>query len=102
MSKQRRTSSTGTGISLGLLSKFSFWIVVIIGTAMCVVGILHVVGITAFDQAANYIKHVCMMLAMFIPIILSYRVARSKSTLWFVLWIIFVVLLVVGIVTSII
>ena len=76
----------------------SFWLVVIIGAAMAITGILHVVGVTAIDGAANWIKNVCMAIALIIPVVMSYQVARHKSTLWFVLWIIFVVLIVVGII----
>lgn len=80
--------------------QLSFWLVVFIGAAMAIVGILHVVGITALDTAANWIKSVCMAIALIIPVILSYRIARHKGTVWFVLWVVFVVLIVVGIILA--
>ncbi len=67
---------------------------------MAVMGILHVIGLTQLDAALNYVKHVCMAIAMIIPVVLSYRIARHKGTTWFVFWIIFVILIVVGIVLS--
>lgn len=80
--------------------KLSFWLVVIIGVAMAVVGILHVVGVTALDAAAGWIKSVCIAISLIIPVALSYRIARHKGTVWFVLWVVFVVLIVVGIILA--
>ena len=80
--------------------QLSFWLVVLIGAAMAVVGILHVVGVTALDSAANWIKGVCMAISLIIPVCLSYRIARHKGTAWFVFWIIFVILIVVGIILA--
>lgn len=101
MATRKRTSTT-YGPSNRFLERLSFWLVIIIGAAMSIVGILHVVGVHAFDEAGRYIQHVCFLIGMFVPVCLSYRIARYKSTLWFVLWIIFTILIVVGIVTSII
>ncbi len=93
-----RTTHTHTYSAKAWMFKLSFWLVVIIGAAMAITGILHVIGVTAFDAAGAWIQRVCMAIALIIPVIMSYQVARYKSTLWFVLWIIFVVLIVVGII----
>ncbi len=71
---------------------------------MALVGILHAAHISwdLFDRFAAWVQHICFAIGMFIPVCLSYRIARHKGTLWFVLWLIFVILVVVGIVTSLI
>lgn len=98
----RRTRSIHTYSARAWQFTLSFWLVVVIGTAMAVVGIMHVIGVTAFDSAANWIKHICMAIAMFIPVVMSWQVAKYKSTVWKVLWVIFVVLIVVGIILAVI
>ncbi|MBD5132083.1 MAG: hypothetical protein HDT28_05795 [Clostridiales bacterium] len=93
-----RTSS-GTGISL---NKFAFWIVVAIGIAMLVSGVLNFFNWSWVNAACSWIMSLCFALGMFVPVILSYRVARNKGTGWFVLWIILVVFVVFGLVSRII
>ncbi len=80
--------------------QLSFWLVVIIGAAMAITGILHVARIYEFDAAAAWIESICTAIALIIPVILSYRIARHKSTTWFVLWIVFVVLIVLGLILA--
>lgn len=80
--------------------QLSFWLVVLIGAAMAVTGILHVAHVTAFDAAAAWIESVCTAIALIIPIILSYRIARQKSTAWLICWVVFVVLIVLGIILA--
>lgn len=101
--KTKRTTRTTTTYSYTLpywMLQLSFWLVVLIGAAMAIMGILHVVGLTQLDAALNYVKYVCMAIALIIPVILSYRIAWHKGTVWFVFWIIFVILIVVGIVLA--
>lgn len=100
----RRRTTTYTYTARGWMFTLSFWLVVIIGAAMAIVGIMHAAGISWswFERVSSYVQHICFTIAMFIPVVMSYQVARHKSTLWFVLWIIFVILVVVGIVTSLI
>lgn len=99
--RTKRTSTTRYSNTIpGWMIGLSFWLVVIIGAVMAIVGILHVVGVTALDGAANWIKGVCIAIALIIPVVLSYRLARNKGTMWFVLWVIFVILIVVGIILA--
>lgn len=93
----KRTSTHTTRITL---AKFSWWMVVIIGVVMCVLGICKMIGVSGLDSAGKYIINVCCALALIVPLILSYRVARGKSTGWFVFWIICVILIVVGIILT--
>lgn len=104
MATKRRTRTAYTYSARSWMFPLSFWLVVIIGAAMAIVGIMHAAGISWnwFERAASYVQHVCMVIALIIPVCMSYQVARHKGTLWFVLWIIFVILVVVGIVTSLI
>lgn len=99
--RTRRTTSrsSGNGVSL---NKFAFWIVVIIGIAMLVSGVLNFFDWSWVDAACNWIMNLCFILGMFVPVILSYRVARNKSTAWFILWIILVVFVVFGLVSRVI
>lgn len=97
----RRTSSSSSGGRFSL-NKLAFWLVIVIGVAMTVGAICHYIN---FDKSAavfNWIKQICFTIAMFIPVILSYRHARYKSTAWFIVWIIFTVLIVFGLVSALI
>lgn len=94
-----RSSSGGNGISL---NKIAFWLVIVIGFAMLIASVCHYIGFKYSESICNWIKQICFTLAMFIPVILSYRHARYKSTGWFVAWIIFTVLIVFGLVTTLI
>ena len=98
--KTTRRTTVHTYSAKAWMFKLSFWLVVIIGAAMAITGLLHVIGVTAFDTAGAWIQRVCMAIALIIPVIMSYQVARYKTTLWLVLWIIFVVLIVVGIILA--
>ena len=95
----RSTSGGGTRITL---NKFSFWVVVAIGIAMAVSGFLNFFDWAWVDKACRWVQTLCFALGMFVPCILSYRTARNKSTAWFVLWIICVVLVAFGLISSII
>lgn len=102
--RTRRTSSSGNGISL---NKFAFWLVVAIGIAMLVSYSIRWIGgwlnwggwITTL---CSWVQTLCFTLAMFVPVILSYRHARNKSQGWFIAWIIFAVLIVFGLVSALI
>ena len=80
--------------------KLSFWLVVIIGVAMSVAAILGYVFRDASwaDAMASWVTSLCFAIGMFIPVSLSWQVVKYKGTLWKVLWVIFVVLIVVGLV----
>ena len=96
--KKTRTVRTYTYSAQAWMFKLAFWLVVIIGVAMAFVAIMHLVGVHAFDSAAAWIEAVCTAIALIIPVIMSYQVARHKETWVFVLWIICVILIVFGII----
>ncbi len=99
----RRTTTRRTVYTYSARSwmfPLSFWLVVIIGAAMALVAIMHLIGVGAFDAAANWIKSICTAIALIIPVVMSYQVARHKGTGWFVLWIIFVILIIFGVILA--
>lgn len=98
--KTTRTTHTSYSAS-GWMFRLAFWLVVIIGAVMATVGIMHAAGISWawFEGFCNYVRHACFAVGMFIPVVMSYQVARRKGTGWFVAWIIFVALVIVGIIT---
>lgn len=97
--RTRRTTSSGTGLSL---SKFAFWLIIVIGFAMAIGAVCNYIGFKHSAAIFNWIKSICFTLAMFVPVILSYRHARNKSLSWFIAWIIFTVLIVFGLVSTLI
>ena len=97
--RTKRTSSGGNGISL---NKFSFWVIIFIGFAMAIGAVCNWIGFKHSAAIFNWIKQICFTLAMFVPVILSYRHARNKSQSWFIAWIIFAVLIVFGLVSALI
>lgn len=104
MAKKTRTrSSRSSGSSNGFsLNKFAFWLVIVIGFAMTIGAICHFIGFEHSEAIFNWIKQICFVLAMFIPVVISYRHARYKSTGWFIVWVVFTVLLVFGLVSALI
>lgn len=64
--------------------------------------VCHYIGFNHSEAIFNWIKQICFVLAMFIPVIISYRHARNKSTGWFIAWIIFTVFIVFGLVSALI
>lgn len=97
--RTRRTSSGGKGISL---NKFAFWLIIFIGFAMAIGAVCNWIDFKYSAAIFNWIKQICFTLAMFVPVILSYRHARNKNTSWFIAWIIFAVLIVFGLVSALI
>ncbi|MCM1367723.1 MAG: hypothetical protein NC184_02810 [Roseburia sp.] len=91
-----RSSSTFT------LKKFSFWLVIVIGFAMLAAGVFSFLSFDWCANVARWIERICYILALIVPVLISFDVARSKTTVWFVLWIIFTVLILFGIISSII
>lgn len=84
------------------LNRFAFWVVVAIGIAMLVSGVLNFFKWDFVEAACNWIMNICFALGMFVPVILSYRVARNKGTSWFILWVILVAFVVFGLLSRII
>ncbi|MCH5351814.1 MAG: hypothetical protein J1F39_07595 [Clostridiales bacterium] len=80
--------------------KLSFWLVVVIGVALSVAAILNFIFKDAgwANAMANWVQSICFAIGMFIPVSMSWQVVKYKSTLWKVLWVIFVILIVVGLV----
>ena len=80
--------------------------IVFIGAALAVAGIINTIATyTTLDMGwartmCNWVKQVCVALGMIVPAVMSYQVARQKSKTWFILWIVFVILMVIGVVLS--
>ena len=104
MAKRTKTTRTTrtTHTTTFSLSKFSFWVVVAIGIAMAVSGFLNFFDWAWVNKACGWVERLCFALGMFVPVALSYNTARNKGTGWFVLWIILVLLVIFGLVSSII
>ena len=100
MAKKTTRHVTYTYTARSWMFPLSFWLVVFIGAAMALVAIMHLINVTAFDSAANWIKSICTALALIIPVVMSYQVARHKGTVWMVLWVIFVILIVFGVILA--
>ncbi len=94
-----RTTSGGNRFSL---NKFAFWLIIIIGIAMAVSGFFNFFDWDWVNKFSAWVQSICFALAMFIPIVLSYHAACNKSTAWFILWIIFVVLVAFGVVANLV
>lgn len=93
-----RTRRTYTYTARAWQFKLAFWLVIVIGVAMAFVAIMHLVGVSAFDAASAWIQSICTAIALVIPVIMSYQVARHEQTWMFVLWIVCVILVVFGII----
>ena len=100
--KRTTTRSSSSGGSRITLNKFAFWLVIFIGVAMAIGAVCNYIGFNHSAALFNWIKQICFTLAMFVPVILSYRHARHKSQSWFIAWIIFTVLIVFGLVSALI
>ena len=96
---RRTTTSSGPRFTL---SRFSFWIVIAVGLAMAVSGFFNFFNWAWVNQACGWIQSLCFALAMIVPIVLSYNSARHRGTGMFVLWIILVILVAFGVVSTII
>lgn len=100
----KRIKRTYTYTAHAWMFELSFWLIVFIGAAMAVVGIINAAtlgkGLAWVTTMCNWVKHVCIALGMIIPAVMSYQPARRKGTTWFVLWIVFVVLVIAGVVLT--
>lgn len=109
MAKQKKTRTTRTSgerRTTFSLNKFAFWVVIVIGIAMLASMSLNIFdwifGWSWVHSVCSWVQSICFTLGMFVVVALSYRTARAKSTTWFVLWIILVVLVVFGLVSNLI
>ena len=107
-STRRTTRTRYTYTAPYWMLQLSFWLVVIVGLIMITFGLLNAIN-RAFGadwnwgwlgSALNWVKSICFTIAMIIPVCLSFRVAHYYGKTWFIIWIICVILVVVGIVTS--
>lgn len=101
MATQRRTTARTSSSGLSL-NKFSFWIIIVIGMAMLVTGCLNWFDWEWVNAFAGWVQGICFALGMFVPVILSYRYARNRTTAWFIVWVIMVVMVVFGLVSHLI
>lgn len=102
----KRIRRTYTYTARAWLFELSFWVIVFIGAALAVAGIINTIATyTSLDMGwartmCNWVKQVCVALGMIVPAVMSYQVARQKNKTWFILWIVFVILMVIGVVLS--
>lgn len=107
-STRRTTRTHYTYTAPYWMLQLSFWLVVIIGLIMITFGILNALNSAFgtdwhwnwFERTLSWVKSICFTIAMIIPVCLSFRVAHHYGRSWFIIWIICVILVVVGIVTS--
>ena len=104
MAKRTKTTKTTSErrTTTFSLNKFAVWVVIAIGIAMAVSGFLNFFDWSWVNKVCAWVQSLCFALGMFVPVVLSYRVARNKGTGWFVLWIILVLLVVFGLVSTLI
>ena len=105
-SSRRTTRTRYTYTAPYWMLQLSFWLVVIVGLIMVTFGVLNALH-NAFGWSwgwlagtLNWIKSICFTIAMIIPVCLSFRVAHYYGRTWFIIWIICVILVIVGLVTS--
>lgn len=84
------------------MNKFAFWIVIVIGIAMAVVGFFNFFNWAWVNKVAAWVQSICFALGMFVVVALSYRVARNKGLGWFIAWCILVALVVFGLISNLI
>ncbi|MDE7464299.1 MAG: hypothetical protein K2M48_04630 [Clostridiales bacterium] len=95
-----RTTHTYTYTARAWTFKLAFWLVVIIGVAMAFVAVMNMIGFSWFVNAGLWIESICIAIALIIPVVMSYQVARHQQTWMFVLWIICVILIIFGVIGS--
>ena len=105
-SSRRATRTRYTYTAPYWMLQLSFWLVVIVGLIMITFGVLNTIHTHTdwhwswFERTLSWVKSICFTIAMFIPVCLSFRVAHHYGRTWFIIWIICVILVIVGIVTS--
>lgn len=87
---RRSGSGRSTG---GWLRFFAFVSIMLLGLALAISFIFNRLGVA--ESISTWITRIALGIAILIPAFLSYYEARNKSTVWFVLWIIAVVLVAV-------
>ena len=88
---RRRRSGGGTGQWMPFLS---FVAILLLGLAlMLIFTIGRVWG--DFASIGRIIERIAIAIALIVPLILSYYEARSRGTVWFVLWVISMILVIV-------
>ena len=88
MSRRTRGNGTGDGLTF-----FSLIVVLVLGAALALVLIFGFID--AVRGFGFWVERIAIGAALVIPIILSYREARARRRVWFVLWVIAVILIVV-------
>ena len=75
------------------LALFSFVAVMLLGLALMISFICS--ALDGNESVSSFIERIAFGIAMVVPAVMSYREARRKTSVWFVLWVIAVVLVVV-------
>ncbi len=78
--------------------KLAFWLVIVIGVAMAITAILNLIPGVNLNNVKSVIVSICTAIALIIPVVMSYQVARHEQTWMFVLWIVCVILVVFGVI----
>ena len=89
--RHRNRGGRGSGDLLALLA---FIAIMLLGLALMLRFILGAID-SVNDGISGWIERVALAIAIFIPALLSYREARRRGTVWFVLWVIAIILVVV-------
>lgn len=88
-----RKNSNNNRSNSGWLSLFSFVAIMLLGLALMLAFIFDALKVN--ESISTWIERIALAIAMIVPAVMSYREARKKTTVWFVLWVIAVVLVVV-------
>lgn len=96
--RRTRTVRTHTYSTKAWAYKLSFWLVIIIGVTMAITAILNLIPGVNLNSVKGVIVSICTAIALVIPVIMSYQVARYEKTWMFILWIVCVILVIFGVI----
>lgn len=78
-----------------LLGAIAFVAVLLMGLGIAIGVALNWTGNATIMSIGNWLKNIAILLGLLVAIFYSYRAARTKTRVWFVLWIVAVVLIIV-------
>ena len=92
----RRSGGKGTGDWMAFIS---FIAIMLLGLALALSFTFRMLNnhtsITIHTNIPEIIERIAIALALIVPLVMSYREARARSNVWFVLWIIAVILVII-------